>query len=146
MNKRLHKFSLGYRFETDVVRLRIEKTLYYEQAYSVLQAIILSACKQLNIDNNEIAGCLQYYKEGFYNFILYDTTPGGAGHVKRLNNQDILTQVLKLAYDRTVTCGCGGDSGDSSCYSCLRTYQNQRYHDILKRNYVVEYLKDVVLE
>lgn len=145
-NKRLHKFSLGYRFETDVVRLRIEKTLYFEQAYSVLQAIILSACKQLNIDNNEIAGCLQYYKEGFYNFILYDTTPGGAGHVKRLNNQDILTQVLRLAYDRTATCGCGGDNGDSSCYSCLRTYQNQRYHDILKRNYVVEYLKDIVLK
>lgn len=144
-NKRLHKFSLGYRFETDVVRLRIERPLYFEHAYSVLQAIILSACKQLNIDNNEIAGCLQYYKEGFYNFILYDTTPGGAGHVKRLNNQEILTQVLKLAYERTATCGCGGDNGDSSCYSCLRTYQNQRYHDILKRNYVVGYLKDIVL-
>lgn len=83
----LERFSLGYRFETDVIRIRINKICSFEQAYSVLQAIILSACAQLNIDNTEIAGCLQYCTDGVFYYVLYDTTPGGAGHVKRLNSK-----------------------------------------------------------
>ena len=144
-NQTLKKFALGYRFETDVIRMRIDKPSNYEQAFSVLQAFVLSACRQLNIDNNEIAGCLQYHKDGCFNFILYDTTPGGAGHVKRLNDQTTLKQVLNTAFDITQYCTCGGDEGDTSCYSCLRTYRNQRYHDILKRRYVIDFLQDIVL-
>ena len=139
----LEKFSLGYRFETDVIRIRIDKFCSSEEAYSVLQALILSACRELNIDNTEIAGCLQYCSVGIFYFILYDTTPGGAGHVKRLNNYEMLKQVLKSAYERAKSCTCGGESGDSSCYSCLRTYQNQKHHDILKRKYVITFLDNM---
>ena len=32
---------------------------------------------------------------------------------------------------------------DSSCYSCLRNYYNQKYHDDLKRSYVIEFLNRV---
>lgn len=84
--------------------------------------------------------------DGFANFsfILYDKTPGGAGHVKRINNEDVLKQVFIAAYDKANNCTCGGDSKETSCYSCLRTYQNQRNHDIIKRSYVIEHLKDIV--
>jgi hypothetical protein len=137
---RLDKFSLGYRFETDVIRIRMDKPCNSEEAYSVLQSLILAACAELNIDNNEIAGCLQYYSDGIFYFILYDTTPGGAGHVKRLNQFDVLHSVLVRAYNKAKKCTCGDADGNSSCYSCLRTYQNQRYHDIIKRRYVIECL------
>lgn len=141
----LDKFSLGYTFETDVIRIRIgESVSRIEEAYSVLQAFILAACSILNIDNNEIAGCLQYYKDGCYSFILYDTTPGGAGHVRRLNNEITLCEMLKAAFDRANMCTCGEGNGDTSCYGCLRTYQNQKYHDIIKRRYVIDFLKDLV--
>ena len=139
----LEKFALGYRFETDVVRIKINKACNAEEAYSVLQAILLSACAQLNIDNREIAGCLQYCSAGIFYYILYDTTPGGAGHVKRLNSHAMLTAILQGAYRRAKFCDCGGEEGDSSCYSCLRTYENQRHHDMIKRKYVVEYLEGV---
>lgn len=139
----LEKFSLGYRFETDVIRIKIDKFCTVDEAYSVLQAIILSACRELNIDNTEIAGCLQYCLDGIFYFILYDTTPGGAGHVKRLNNYNMLKQVLKSAYERAKNCTCGGVEGDSSCYACLRTYQNQKHHDILKRKYVLSFLDNM---
>jgi hypothetical protein len=142
-NKKLNKYSLGYRFETDVVRIRIEKYLNYNAAYSVLQALILAASDELNIDSNEVAGCLQYYNKGVYNFILYDTTPGGAGHVKRLNNETLLQRIFTTAYNKAKNCICGGEEADTSCYSCLRTYQNQRNHDIIKRKYVIEYFKDL---
>lgn len=145
--KNLDRFSLGYTFETDVIRLRIDKPVTrVEEAYSVLQAFILSACSNLNIDNNEISGCLQYYKDGCYSYILYDSTPGGAGHVRRLNNETALREMLNSAYFRVDTCTCGDDKGDTSCYGCLRTYQNQRHHDIIKRRYVIDYLKDIITE
>ena len=108
-----------------------------------MQAIILSACTKLNIDNTEIAGCLQYCADGVFYYVLYDTTPGGAGHVKRLNSKEMIEKVLSGAYVKAKNCTCGGEEGDSSCYSCLRTYQNQRHHDIIKRKYVVAFLSEM---
>ena len=35
-------------------------TMNRDEAYSILQAIMLSICQKLNIDNGEVAGCLQY--------------------------------------------------------------------------------------
>lgn len=143
--KNLDKFSLGYTFETDVIRIRIDKPiLQVEAAISTLQALILSACSSMNIDNREIAGCLQYYKPYHYSFILYDTTPGGAGHVRRLNSETALRELLHQAYLRAKNCHSCDDAGETSCYDCLRTYQNQRYHDQIKRKYVVEYLEELV--
>lgn len=139
----LDKFSLGYTFETDVICIRIDKSIsQIEEAISVLHALVLASCSLLNIDNNEIAGCLQYYKNGYYSFVLYDTTPGGAGHVRRLNNEVMIRRLLAAAHSRAKNCTCGEPEGDTSCYSCLRTYQNQKYHDVIKRSYVIAYLND----
>ena len=146
------RYSLGYHFLTDVIRIKINSPINQEkpwdEAYSVLQAIVLAACDELNIDNGEIAGCLQYYAGigDNYAFILYDNTPGGAGHVKRLDDQTTLLHVLINAYNRAKKCPeqCGGEEGDSSCYSCLRTYQNQKHHDSIKRRYVIDYLGTVL--
>lgn len=144
-HKNLDKFSLGYTFETDVTLIKIYKPISkMEKAYSVLQAMIISACAILDIDENEISGCLQYQNDGSFCFVLYDTTPGGAGHVRRLNTQDMMEKLIKAAYYRAKNCTCGDEQGDSSCYGCLRMYRNQKYHDILKRRYVVEFLKDLV--
>ena len=146
-NKSLQKYSLGYRFKTDALCLNINGYYKYEEAYSILQAIILSACKLLNLDNSEISGCLQYCEnnEGSsYNFIIYDTTPGGAGHVKRFKDKATLTNVLAGAYYKAKDCDCGGETGDTSCYKCLRTYQNQQHHDLIKRKYVIDNLSMVL--
>ena len=41
-------------------------------------------------------------------------------------------------------CNCGGQNMDTSCYGCLRTYYNQKYHDKLKRGYVVRFLEKIL--
>lgn len=142
-NKDLMKYSLGYRFKTDALFININRTMNFDEAYSVLQAIVLSTCNLLNIDNNEISGCLQYNNNGSkpsFDFIIYDTTPGGAGHVKRLNDEGAMLKVLTGAFNKSKNCDCGGEEGDSSCYKCLRTYQNQYHHDIIKRKYIIDKL------
>jgi hypothetical protein len=42
-------------------------------------------------------------------------------------------------------CDCGGEDQDTSCYTCLQDYYNQKYHDILNRRNVIEFLKEDVL-
>lgn len=97
----------------------------------------------MNLDNNEISGCLQYTINDngpSYDFIVYDTTPGGAGHVKRFTDMATIERVLKGAFNKAKNCDCGGEAGDSSCYKCLRSYQNKQHHDLIKGSYVISKL------
>ncbi len=142
-NNKMINRNLGYRFKTDAIIIDINTPMELKEAYSVLQALILSIAQILNIDNGEIGGCLQYkalLMGKSYQFVLYDTTPGGAGHVRRIANKVSLSKVLENAYYKAANCDCGGEEKDSSCYNCLRTYQNQKYHDIIKRKYVINIL------
>ena len=54
--------------------------------------------------------------------------------------------ISKRAYLKSKNCDCGGQEGDSSCYKCLRTYQNQQHHDELKRRYVIDILSKAVAD
>ena len=144
-NKILKQFSLGYSFLTDVVQIRFSNYDIedYEKGLSILYAFIRGACSCLSIEENDIAGCLQSHYTGGrlgYSLVLFDNTPGGAGHVKRLADPLALESILKYTLSIMRGCICGGDEGDSSCYSCLRSYRNQKHHDILKRKYVIEFI------
>lgn len=149
-NKKLKRFSLGYRFQTDVIQIKFcwPELREYAQALSVLYALMKGACNILNLEQSDIAGTIQYFRNedtnhGCYKIILYDDTPGGAGHVKRLYNGDMFKQVLNEAYRIVDKCTCGGDIKDTSCYSCLRTYSNQRFHNVIQRRYVLDFLNKV---
>ena len=152
-NKILRRFSLGYRFVTDVLQIRFQSpTLpatnrWY--AYSVLQGLLRGFCQYFSIDDRDISGCLQYYfneeeARPAFAIILFDNAPGGAGYVRMMKDEKAFRAVLKETYDIMEACTCGGDDGDSSCYSCLRSYYNQRYHDELKRKYVMDFLGKIM--
>ncbi|MDF2800399.1 MAG: helicase [Anaerocolumna sp.] len=148
---KLKKFALGYRFETDVVQLRFlnPDLMDFEIAFSVLQGVLRGISSYLNIEQNDISGCLQYFFNSVtyrpnFELVLYDKTPGGAGHVRRLNNEKVLEGVLRESLRLMEQCDCGGEEKDASCYTCLRGYYNQKYHDILKRRYVIDFIKELI--
>lgn len=150
-NDRLRKYSIGYRFETDVLQLRFlnPDLQEWDVAYSVLHGILKGICSYLNIEEDDISGCLRYFfndatYRGNYSLIFYDKTPGGAGHVRRVINENVIECVLRETLKIMQQCDCGGEDGDTSCYSCLRNYYNQKYHDRLKRFYVVDFLTEVL--
>lgn len=148
-NNQLKKFSLGYRFLTDVVRIRFEnyEINEWEKGLSILHGFLRGACSCLNIEEGDISGCLQSdFAEGRINYsiVIFDNTPGGSGHAKRLNDQKVLHEILRYTLEYMSACRCGGDEGDSSCYSCLRNYRNQKYHDVLKRKYVIEFISNIL--
>lgn len=151
--KRLRRLSLGYRFETDVFQLNfLSPTLGRENedsALSVLNGLLRGISRVLDIEEQDVSGCLRCFfnqetNSFCYGLIFYDTTPGGAGHVKRLFGKGILERVLKETLTLMQRCSCGGDTGDSSCYACLRSYQNQKDHDRLKRSEVISFLNRIL--
>ena len=149
-NDTLKRFSLGYRFETDVFQLRFIEPELVDQdtALSLLYALIRGACLHLNIEEDDIAGCIQYFynrdmKHPNWSIVLYDKTPGGAGHVRRLYDKEVLKQVFHYTFRMLNDCTCGGDDKDASCYACLRNYYNQKYHDRLSRGKAISFFQKV---
>ena len=149
----LSKTALGYRFQTDVLQVRFiwPQIRFIDQAMSILYGLMKGACSYLNIEQSDISGCIQYFgndytQEGNYTLILYDNTPGGAGHVKRLYDEAAFNGVLHETYRIVSQCTCGEKRGDTSCYNCLRTYSNQKYHDRLQRRYVLDFLEKMFNE
>lgn len=148
-NETLYKYSLGYRFYTDIIQIRFcyPALTNYDQALSVMYAIMRGTCSYLNIEENDIAGCLQYFHNnktarGSFTIVLYDRTPGGSGHVSNIKKESVFEAIMHEAKKIVEKCNCGGIQADTSCYNCLRSYSNQRVHDKLQRRYVLEFMRD----
>ena len=110
---------------------------YWESLlYSILEGMSYS----LDIDRNDIDGTIHVTPYGKRTLILFDTVPGGAGHVKRIMEEENFRMTLEFAREILERCSCGGSSQDTSCYGCLRNYYNQFLHDRLKREHALDAL------
>ncbi len=143
------KKTLYHAFNTDIVQIIFNNATNIDDATatSVLFALIDAISNELHIERNEISGVIKrddIFGGGMnYRFILFDNVPGGAGHVKQLldHNYLNLAAVIDAAYNKSLNCSC---DPKSSCYKCLRTYDNQKYHDILSRELVINFLKPYI--
>ena len=138
---------LGHEFLSDVLEIRFSnlngnillRSLWWSLTYALLQ----SASEVLGIDRNDINGCLYSYgrKSLPPAIVLYDTVPGGAGHVRRIGEN--LGQVFRAA--QNLTANCGSCEEDTSCYACLKAYDNQFCQHLLKRGQVASFIETLEL-
>ena len=143
------RVSLGYDLETDIVQINCLQSLQgLQQSYgfwdSLLYSFIEGMCQELEIERNDVDGTLYIDQGGSRNLILFDIVPGGAGHVKRILDPDVFVAILQSGLRILENCTCGGDQGDTSCYGCLRNYQNQFVHDVLRRDYAIKALRKIL--
>lgn len=140
-NGGLSHYHLGHFFMTDVLETTFRLRIPTEGAiYSLLYAILDGASEALGIQRSDIHGAYYYQSSGMSpSLIFYDDVPGGAGHVKRIYHN--LRPTLEAALDRLERCECGIET---SCYSCLRNYQNQFIHDKLQRGVAIELLMQIL--
>ncbi len=139
------EFYLTHEFKTDVARTTFaaEKAADYDCMLSVLFALLEAMSKELDIERNDIKGCLYKTKleNGMlvFNLIIYDSVAGGAGHSRRLVTPDgaVLSKVIRRAVYIMDNCDC-----EPSCYKCLRNYYNQKLHDHLNRKSAADFLRD----
>lgn len=139
----LRNYHLGYTLRTDVTILHLDyrSFLDYDGYLSVLYSLMEGMALASDIDRGEIDGCLRTTRNG-YDFVFFDTTPGGAGYVKTLT-VETLPSVIEQSIALLEGCDCGGSEGDGSCYGCLRNFKNQKYHELLKRGLALGYLREV---
>jgi hypothetical protein len=141
-NTKLYPYKLSHIFKTDVVQLMISDNANFGVMLSVMYAILRAISAVLDIESTDIDGCL-YASRGNvqYSIILYDSVPGGAGHIHRIAaGEDVFQSVIRRAYEICSECECS-----PSCYKCLRDYYNQDFHSTLDRDAAAEFLKQYFL-
>jgi len=146
-NDELRILYLGHRFKTDVARFTIysleqhtEKG--YAVAMSFMYAFLEGISNTFNIERKDIDGIIEPNKDyGTFDVLIYDNVPGGAGHVKRLMNKNAILQALYAANGK-VSQNCCDEN--TSCYNCLRNYNNQSYHNILKRIHAKNVISNII--
>lgn len=143
-NTRLNRHSLGHSYKTDVVRITFDISIDYEKGLSVLYGLLEAISSYLDIERRDISGVIvKNPQESSIDYILFDTVPGGAGHVKRLMNERLFTNIL-YETKRIMTRNCC--DVETSCYTCLRNYYNQKIHHRLKRINVLNFLESFKLK
>lgn len=144
-NKELLRRSLHHEFKTDVAKISFGcDTSDYNTMVSVMYAILNAMARDLNIERRDIKACLSsQLTDGILDFsiIIYDSVPGGAGHSRRLVTEDgrVLYGVLMSALRAMKKCTC-----EPSCYNCLRSYENQKIHDLLDRKLAIDFLEQFI--
>jgi hypothetical protein len=122
--------SLAHSYETDILRLRVDAPGLSTRAqwHTLLYALLEGAAEGLEISRSDIGGVVHAGADGSSGLVLFDTVPGGAGSVPRIAGG--LDQAVSAALRRVGSCDCGLET---SCYGCLRTPGNERYHEDLSR-------------
>ncbi len=136
---RMENLSLAHKYQTDVLELSVDGTAVTgvdESAWrSIAYALVEGAVLALEISRDDIDATVYRTEAGRSVIMLYDTVPGGAGHVQRIAERlrDVLDQALRRVRD----CECGPET---SCYRCLRVFRNERYHEQLRRGVAADLL------
>ncbi|WP_324190149.1 DEAD/DEAH box helicase [Nocardia farcinica] len=136
--------SLAHQYETDVAEFTFSDFDYDRESeskwLSVLYALLEGASEALEISRDDIDGTLAWSADGARSIVLFDTVPAGAGAAKQIAAE--LDKVLKYAADRVARCECGPET---SCYGCLRSYRNERFHPQLSRAGALEVFEQLDL-
>lgn len=102
---------------------------------SSLYALLEGASYALEISRDDIDGALSWTPEHQRSIVIFDTVPGGAGSARKIAEN--IELVMSAALNRVTDCECGPET---SCYGCLRTYRNARFHEQLSRNAALQVL------
>lgn len=136
------RLSLGHSFVTDVLRLEVllpgakDLVTGLAAAYALQQA----AAEMMDVPATDLDALA--FVGSHLTLVLYDNVPGGAGLVAWLAGRQRIHDCLVRALGRVSgACGC---PADSSCYGCLRTYQNQFVHHLMARGSAQDLLQTVL--
>ena len=142
--------SLGHQQTTDTLHLTFEDAPVSPEKLSfwlsLMYALIHGASHALQIERTDIDGVLfprQAPVQGGWQqtIVLYDDVPGGAGHVQQIRNEfsEVVQEAFRIA-------DCTDCAAETSCYSCLRDYNNQVFHHMLRRGEIIDYLHQLQTE
>ena len=150
--------SLAHTYETDILRVRFDAPSLGGPGsagrgghgtgdpaagergrwHSLLYALLEGCAEGLEISRGDIDGVVHAGADGRSGLVLFDTVPGGAGSAARIAAS--LDVAAGFALRRVRACDCGLET---SCYGCLRTPGNERYHEDLIRGAALTILESL---
>lgn len=136
--KSLASQTLGQQFKTDILRVSFPRKSSDNTVLSagLAYALQCGAAEYLEIPMNDLAALGTRMDP--LSVVLYDNVPGGAGFVSQLTTEAALLTCIDRALERVSgRCGC---NESSSCYGCLRSYNNQFLHHLLERGPIYDFL------
>ena len=141
-NSMMSKKVIGHQFRTDAIEVQLPGRMTYSMGESVLAAL-LAATQKFNIPKDDVRGTTSASGSSGSgrSLIIYDAVPGGAGYARAL--REVLPLLFEEAAISVGGCSCGEET---SCYGCLRSYNNQFIHDRLTRRDAMEVFKVLGLE
>lgn len=105
---------------------------------TLLHSYLIAASVYFETDNNELRGFIQEVnspsQDDVYKIVIYDSTLGGSGILQEFLEE--FDAISKKALQILEECSC-----DKACYKCLKTYFNQRDHNVMDKQLVIETLR-----
>ncbi|OEC01302.1 hypothetical protein GY31_13485 [Lysinibacillus sphaericus] len=149
----LQQIYLGNKFTSDLFLIRFNmdtqldfnanKQWLHDALLTIGEGLVLAASRVLDIDAQELTVGYRIVHndqgDSYADLYLFDTLSGGAGYsyVAGERIKDIIPETFN------VLTHCINDC-ESSCYKCLRNYQNQMKHENLNRILGLELLTYLV--
>ncbi len=148
----LQNATFGHEFMTDVFRLRFATRVIYscpcgepgcKSAFdSTGSAIAAAAVRILGVSQFDLKSAVNTPAgNAEQEIMIYDTTPGGAGLSQMIDErlQEILAEALRIV-SNCPDC----NTFDTSCYACLKSYNNQALHEHLTREGALLVLQELI--
>lgn len=141
------EFQLGASYSTDILEINMPINLFnvehqLNSAYTVGYSLLESLSKIASIKRDDLDIIVKPFKSNMSIFI-FDNVPGGAGHTYKVYDFDD-EKILKWfdnSFKIVKNCDCGEDS---TCFKCLQTRSNQRFHDMLERKWAIEFFEKFI--
>jgi len=137
-------YNLGAMYSTDILELKIHKKYFNNEKslssfYSVGYALVEGLSKVASIKRDDLDVFVKS-QEDIVSLYIFDNVPGGAGHTYKVFDfsDEKYKEWFDMSLNRIINCKCGRDS---SCFKCLQSRSNQRYHDWLERGMVIDFFE-----
>lgn len=137
---------LAHEFETDILQIRFGSGPLMTPPVSndsfwlsLVSGFLTASAEVLEIPRNDLDATYQSQNRDSSDgeLIIFDRVPGGAGYVERIIEN--LPRILERVRDLSSNCENPICDKNSSCYACLRTFQNQFYWDKLVRQEITDW-------
>jgi hypothetical protein len=132
--------AYGHVFQTSCLLIRpnrLSLNQYDHKSFkaSLAYALKVGLCNFLELEAFDIGVAWRWLgqaNKASFEIVLYDTTPGGAGFVRE--GYDNWNEIVNTTKNICEKCSC-----ENACYDCLKSYDNQVYHEHLTRHAVESY-------
>ncbi|MCY4233525.1 MAG: DEAD/DEAH box helicase [Bacteroidetes bacterium] len=145
--------SLYHDFESEAIRILLpiaetDMSTLYGESFSAALTMGLRECFRGKVDHletliqDEPISDEPIRRSYIY---LYDTVPGGTGHLQGLvKDSRIINDILLPALKKLLICTCKEDPSKDGCYKCIFAYRNSFTRGSISRKLAINILEKII--